>query len=99
MPALNLSQNYRQIHFQSQEFCLKNNFYIANFFHKEITGFCDSNFKIFAPLGFPFKRLIGLKKPAIAIELGIAFKDSIDIFVEPVCSSILKLLSDNNWKN
>ncbi|MFA5074646.1 MAG: hypothetical protein WC436_00920 [Candidatus Babeliales bacterium] len=51
-------------------------------------------FDLYGFFGIPFKPLVGITAPAIAIELGICQEDKWKIFIEPLVES-LSFLSDN----
>jgi hypothetical protein len=40
----------------------------------------------------PFAPLIGIKKPALAIEIGLKHKENWKLFIEPIIASITPLL-------
>lgn len=55
----------------------------------------DENIKLFnfhGPYGIPFKPLIGIKAPSIAIEIGLKEKNMWQNYIQPIAESIKKIV-------
>ena len=49
-------------------------------------------FDVSDPISFPFKPLIGIKAPAIALELGLKTKNDWQNYIEPIAQSIKTII-------
>lgn len=50
-------------------------------------------FDFHGPFGFPFRPLIGIKAPAIAIEIGLKEKTDWQLYVEPIAESLQPIVA------
>lgn len=71
---------------QSYRFNLKKTQNLAKLVHNSLKNIQKNNFLFFEPIGLPFKPLIGITCPAIAIEVGIFKKED--------CTEIITLLTE-----
>lgn len=54
----------------------------------------NNKFKTNNEIGLPFKPLVGIVAPSLAIEAGIKDSQSLDVYLEPISEAICKILNN-----
>ena len=63
----------------------------AKHVHETLQSF-KKQFEVKAPIGFPFKPLIGIQAPALAIEVSLKSKDDWQRYLSPIVQSLKAIL-------